>query len=229
MILSEPYDDSSTFLTKLTAIANTINNRDSVAVATEFYVKTEPDRNPEKAAVTEMTVRESEDWKAYLRGTIQLPKMNWEADQEEVPISKKPLKNVRRRAEALNRLYQTDQARPGHSMWFTKRYTKHLPLIKAMTRIIGKERYFANRYGEADTGNLAELQSIRKIISSSTEIPKKFQRVTRFHTKAINTQLQVLVRYKKQLQVLRRESKRRAAASISHDSGQARKRTRATL
>ena len=38
---------------------------------------------------------------------------------------------------------------------------------------------FANRYSEADTGNLAELQSIRKIISSSTEIQKEFQRVTK--------------------------------------------------
>ena len=73
MILPEPYDDPSTLLAKLAAIANTINKRDSVAAATALYIKTKPDRNPEKAAVAEMTVRESEDWKAYLRGTIQLP------------------------------------------------------------------------------------------------------------------------------------------------------------
>lgn len=99
-----------------------------------------------------MTARDSEDWKAYLRGTNRLPRMNWEANQEEPPISKKPLKNALHRAEALNRLYQTDQAQPGYSMRFARRYTKHLPLIKAMARVIGKERHFANRYGETDNG-----------------------------------------------------------------------------
>jgi hypothetical protein len=122
-------------LAKLAAIVNTVDNKDSVAAATALYAKTEPHRNPEKAAVAEMTLRESEDWKAYLRGTIQLPEKNWEVYQEVPPVSKKSLKNAHRRAEALNRLYQTDQAQPGHSMWFTKRYTKHLPLIKAMASI----------------------------------------------------------------------------------------------
>jgi Fungal N-terminal domain of STAND proteins len=77
LILPKSYDDPSTLLAKLAAIVDTVNNKDSAAAATALYAKTEPDRDPEKAAVTEMTVGESEDWKAYLRGTIQLPEMNY--------------------------------------------------------------------------------------------------------------------------------------------------------
>lgn len=52
MILPEPYDDSSTLLAKLAAIANTIDNSGSGAAANALYVKTEPDRNPGKAAAS---------------------------------------------------------------------------------------------------------------------------------------------------------------------------------
>jgi hypothetical protein len=47
-------------------------------------------------------------------------------DREDEPTSKKPLKTARRRAEALNRLYRTDQARPSHSVWFVKKKNDHI-------------------------------------------------------------------------------------------------------
>jgi hypothetical protein len=64
-------------------------------------------------------------------------------------------------------------------------------------------------------GNLAELQSISKIISISTRVQQEFQKTEGVHMKAVYSQLQILVRYKKQLQDLRTKSKKRVAASVS--------------
>jgi hypothetical protein len=87
-----------------------------------------------------MRPREHDSWKAYLKGSIQLPDMDWEGDQDLGPIAKKPLKMAGRRAEALNRLYSTDRARPSHSVWFTRYHMELLPLVKAMARVTGMER-----------------------------------------------------------------------------------------
>lgn len=55
--------------------------------------------------------------------------------------SSNPLKVATRRAEALNCLYGTDKAQPDHSVLFTKYELPRLPLVKAMARSIGAERY----------------------------------------------------------------------------------------
>jgi hypothetical protein len=66
--------------------------------------------------------------------------MDWSANREDKLTGKKSLKTAHRRAEALNRLYGTDQARPSHSVWFVKYHVVCLPLPKAMARVIGMER-----------------------------------------------------------------------------------------
>lgn len=60
--------------------------------------------------------------------------MDWKINIDPSPLSPKRLQTARRRAEALNRRYKTDEALPSHSVWFTKHYPVYLPLVKAMTR-----------------------------------------------------------------------------------------------
>jgi hypothetical protein len=77
------------------------------------------------------------------------------------------LKTARRRAEALNRLYGTDQARPSHSVWFVKNHIEYLPLVKAMARVIGMERQMGfDRSSRADALDLADLHTTRSVILS---------------------------------------------------------------
>jgi len=83
---------------------------------------------------------EREYWEAFLRGFILLPDIDWSVDRKDEPTSKKSLNRARRRAEALNRLYGTDQARPSHSVWFVKNHMEYLPLVKAIARVIGMKR-----------------------------------------------------------------------------------------
>ena len=104
-----------------------------------------------------------EYWRAFLRGSIRLPDIDWSVAREDEPTSKKSLKTARRRAEALNRLYGTDQARPSHSVWFVKNHIEYLPLVKAMARVIGMERQMGfDRSSRADALDLADLQHNKK-------------------------------------------------------------------
>ena len=109
-----------------------------------------------------MPLIEHQYWEAFLRGSIRLPDIDWSVDREDEPTSKKSLKTARRRAEALNRLYGTDQARPSHSVWFVKNHIEYLPLVKAMARVIGMERQMGfDRSSRADALDLADLHTTR--------------------------------------------------------------------
>ncbi len=79
-----------------------------------------------------MPQSEYESWEYWDAGLFTLPDMNWATNIEPSPTSSKPLKVAQRRAEALNRLYGTQQARPSHSVWFTKHELPYLPLVKAI-------------------------------------------------------------------------------------------------
>ncbi|KAL8799638.1 MAG: hypothetical protein Q9182_005740 [Xanthomendoza sp. 2 TL-2023] len=83
------------------------------------------------------------------------------------PTSARPLKNAKRRAEALNRLYTTDQARPGHVVWFTRHHVYLLPLVKAVARVIGAERDIC---GGDKGAAMAELQTVNAVLGVLGEV-----------------------------------------------------------
>jgi hypothetical protein len=124
-----------------------------------------------EAAQAQMPLMEHEYWEASLRGSIRLPDIDWSVDREDEPRSKKSLKTARRRAEALNRLYGTDQARPSHSVWFVKNHIEYLPLTKAMARVIGMERQMGfDRSSRADALDLADLHTTSAILSDFSRV-----------------------------------------------------------
>jgi len=121
-------------------------------------------------AVKEMTPPEYEAWIVYTTGEYPLPQIDWTSEHAPVPTLKKSLRLAHRRAEALNRLYDTDQAGPGHSMWFTKHKIGHLSLVKAMVRVIGAERNLRGGQCAISATQMADLQTINTILSMSAEI-----------------------------------------------------------
>lgn len=121
-------------------------------------------------AVTEMTEKEYEAWSLYTRSEYPLPEIDWNSNRDPPPTSTIPLRRARRRAEALNRLYHTKKADPGHSVWFTEHEILHLPLVKAMARIIGAEQNLLGGQYALNATQLADLQTINRILSVSDEI-----------------------------------------------------------
>ena len=112
-----------------------------------------------------MSPEERQVWDLYIEGKYPLPEIDWDSNRDTVPTSSKPLRIARRRAEALNHLYKADKADPSHSVWFTKSQLFHLPLVKAMARVIGAERNLLGGQCALNATQLADLQSINKILS----------------------------------------------------------------
>ncbi|KAL8726997.1 MAG: hypothetical protein Q9166_006360 [cf. Caloplaca sp. 2 TL-2023] len=118
-----------------------------------------------------MHIDERIQWDAYItQPHLHLPDINWESDIDPEPTSAKPLKNAKRRAEALNRLYKTDQARSGHAVWFTRNHLESLPLVKAVARVVGAERDICG--GDKGIAK-ADLQTVNAILGVLGEVAKE--------------------------------------------------------
>jgi hypothetical protein len=165
-------DSVALLQSKLIALGKAVQAGQSIAVATRFAAVPLQQRNATENAVKQMPPDELEWWQAYNDNRCQLPEINWVCDHDMIPISPRPLRTARRRAEALNYLYKTDQAKPGHSVWFTKNQLIYLPLVKAMARIIGAERDLLGGQCTLSAIQLADLQSLNGILSTSGRILK---------------------------------------------------------
>ncbi len=157
-------DTLTIFCCKLTAIADVVTSEKSVAIATGYSAVASQEQRPVQKAIAQMSPSEGEAWEWFETGSYTLPDMDWRTSIDSILLSAKPLKTARRRAEALNRIYKTDKAQPCHSVWFTKHHPVHIPLVKAMARIIGAERDLVGG-GVWTATQLADLQSINKILS----------------------------------------------------------------
>jgi len=167
--LPRPGDSASLLLSKLQALKEVVLRHQSIAAATNYAAVVMQERDSTKNAIEQMPESELEAWELYAAGKYVLPTIDWNSNRDAIPTSQKALKSARRRAEALNYLYQTDQAGPAHSVWFTRCHPSHLPLIKAMARVIGTERNITG--GNCLTATqLADLQSINKILSLSGQM-----------------------------------------------------------
>jgi hypothetical protein len=164
-------EDTLTILCrKLTTIAELVSAGQSVAVVTGYAAAASQEQRAVQKATRQMRPCEGRVW-AWFEGGCILPDMDWTTNIGPTPLSSTPLKTAHRRAEALNRLYKTDQAQPHHSVWFTKYRPVHLPLVNAMARVIGAERDLVGG-GVLTATQLADLQSINKILSVTAEIVK---------------------------------------------------------
>ncbi|KAL8991737.1 MAG: hypothetical protein Q9169_007697 [Polycauliona sp. 2 TL-2023] len=154
-------DSSAILQTKLTAILSRLRSRQSIAAATGFAATPNITHDPIAKATQEFTDNQRMMWDAYMASPKVIRPIDWEQDIEAAPTSKKPLQIANRRAEALNRLYDTDQAQPGHAVWIAKNRVFFLPLVKAIARVIGAERDICG-----GTGGLAkaDLQTINAIL-----------------------------------------------------------------
>ena len=188
-----------------------ISTNGSLAAATNCRATPIPERDAAKAAEAQMRPVEHDSWKAYLKGSIQLPDMNWEESQDRTPIVKNSLRTAGRRAEALNRLYGTNRARPSHSVWFTRNHMELLPLVKVMARVINMERGLTGGHCHANESTITDLQTIRSFISSSSRIHREHETLSKSHKNVVNSKLQVLIDHQRKLQRVVMGSRKRKA------------------
>lgn len=117
---------------KLTALAKSVQEGHSIAAVIFYAASMTQNREPMNTAVAEMAPQEHEAWSYYTTGKYPLPSIDWNSNRQPAPTSTRPLRIARRKAEALNRLYNTEKAEVDHSVWFAEHEIYHLPLVKAM-------------------------------------------------------------------------------------------------
>jgi hypothetical protein len=165
-------DSLSEMARKLSALAEAVRQDKSIAAVTRYAASITQERESTNSAISDMHPLEYEAWGQYTAGKYPLPELDWNSNIEPAPTSAKPLRTARRRAEALNRLYNTEKADTGHSVWFAKHEICHLPLVKAMARIIGADRnLFGGQYA-INASLIADFQTINRILTISTEALK---------------------------------------------------------
>jgi hypothetical protein len=171
-VLSVPQvgDSENEVLSKLMAILDAVHSGRSIAEATAYSVAPIRCSDAEKIARSQMPPQEYKAWTTFNDGLWRLPELDWENNRLPPPTSTKPLKIARRRAEALNRLYQTDGAHAEHVVWITNNKIEVLPLIKAMARVIGAERNLVGGGNGWSAIQLADLQTINRILSILAQI-----------------------------------------------------------
>jgi hypothetical protein len=98
------------------AIANIIVSNGSIAAAIGYKAATRQNRDAEKAVMAEMIPLEYDSWKAFIIYSINLPRVDVDADRETLPISAKSLRIACRRAEILRRLYIINRPQLYHSV-----------------------------------------------------------------------------------------------------------------
>lgn len=164
--LPTPSDSLETLSVKLSSYAHVLSLDRSLAAATSYRALPGNKPDAESRAKNEMRPEEREFFEAWEASEVSaLPAIDWEIHRASTPQSPRGLKRATRRAEALNRLYSTDQAAPCHAVWFTQEHLAWLPLVKAMARIIGAEK--------SGSEDLAQLETLNKIIRTAVPIVQR--------------------------------------------------------
>jgi hypothetical protein len=129
-------------------------------------------RDATAVARSQMKPHEADAWDHYLRGSIKLPVIDWARNRGQAATGKRS--QQKRRAEALNRLYNVRCAEVSHAAWIPSNLPALLPLVKAMARVIGAERQYGSRSDIDVVTPLACIQDLNKSISSLTQRRRRY-------------------------------------------------------
>ncbi|KAI9768071.1 MAG: hypothetical protein M1840_005105 [Geoglossum simile] len=191
--LPEPGDSIPVLCLKLGALATLVLDNKSIAAATGYRAATKQERDPETAARKEMPLNDLIFWDSWKEGRITLPQIDWSMALPSATTSPRPLRTANRRAIALNRLYNTTLATPAHATWFTSNHLGFLPLVNAMGRVIGVERDLVGGIDGLAPGQLAEIQSIGKVVAVVANITHGLREKHHPLLKKINQNREILL------------------------------------
>jgi len=121
-----------------------------------------------------MKLPEKETFEAWRAGSVpSLPVIDWVANRGPEPSSPRGLKVATRRAEALNRLYETDRAQPCHAVWFAQEQPLWLPLVQAISRIIGAEGDAAGGRVRSSLEHSEDCETLAKVVKITLPILRR--------------------------------------------------------
>ncbi|ABM92660.1 unknown [Curvularia thermal tolerance virus] len=157
--MPEPTDSLQTLSNKMRALAEVVERGASVARFTGMLGTPQGSRDAEEVGKLRMTDLEREMFDHWAAGGV-LPPIDWDKDMKKAPSSGEGMRRAQRRAQALNMLYKTDKAQPQHVMWYQDTYATIIPLLVAVTKVIGAQTDFLSGQDKLTDNEVAEVQTI---------------------------------------------------------------------
>lgn len=169
----ENFPDNSETLETTTAIEEAlgrlVQNGGSIVDHTGVRQEDQEEFDAEQKARKIMKPMEIIQYDAWKAGAYISP-IDWARDRLPVPGGKGTVKRYGRSAEAMNEIWNTDQATPENVSWVAQTHVHMLPLIKAVTMVANVQRDLVSRYGDGLTAReMAEIESIRRAKRGATK------------------------------------------------------------
>lgn len=168
-----PSDDIETACRKLEDLADVIRQGKSVAIRTGFKGTIHGSLDAEEIAMRDMTWMELKQFKAWKSG-IEMPDLDWDKCRLPVTGGPRPQKTFRRRAVALNRIYNRSDLTIENARWIAMNEVYQMPLVLAVDRVVGVELDLRGGQHMLSQLEWAEIQTLRHSVAVVKTIKKKW-------------------------------------------------------
>ncbi|KAH7159789.1 hypothetical protein B0J13DRAFT_519231 [Dactylonectria estremocensis] len=149
---------------KLEAFAKVIIDGESLAVHAGHPADKQPMRDRVAIAGLTMTPQEVTQYEAWVSGCT-VPPIHWKTGRKRSP-SLVAKAHYELRAQAMNVIWECNQATPENVVWLTTKKAHMMPLITAIVKIAKARKDLVASVAELDA---AELQFTREALATTTK------------------------------------------------------------
>ncbi|KAI9225335.1 MAG: hypothetical protein DHS80DRAFT_33807 [Piptocephalis tieghemiana] len=157
--------------------------------------------NPEERAKSRMQDIELKLYRAWKGGRVPLPPYNSLVNSITTPIGINGQGKRMRRAEALDRMYGVRGSTVDNATWWITTYPELIPLINAISRVIGAERETIPlvHHQQVMPGESAEIRIIDSIVATSRHIINQHMAKVRNVVRRVNESISLIETRKRSL------------------------------
>jgi hypothetical protein len=115
-----------------------------------------------------MTGPETAQYDAWRMGLIRLPTFDWYLNR--LPVALSDVQTFSRRAIAMDIIWQRPGFAPEHAAWLGIHMDFLLPVVKAVTKVLGAaEQFQRDEYSDMTDRDIAEMEMLQLINSTADE------------------------------------------------------------
>lgn len=166
-------DDLETTARKMQSMASVISSGRTLSmtpgqVSTPNTKKPKQRQTAEEFARERMTGPETAQYDAWRMGLIRLPTFDWYLNR--LPVALSDVQTFSRRAIAMDIIWQRPGFAPEHAAWLGIHMDFLLPVVKAVTKVLGAaEQFQRDEYSDMTDRDIAEMEMLQLINSTADE------------------------------------------------------------
>ncbi|KAF2858357.1 hypothetical protein K470DRAFT_272491 [Piedraia hortae CBS 480.64] len=186
-----PGDDMDKTMKIVQALSSVVDEGKSIAAATGYVLATNKPVPPEDAAMSHMTPEQELAYRGWKSGA-DLPQIEWTVSRVDVPGGPQSDAHFSKRAAAMRVLFKDQDIDQQNAVWLTFNAPDLLPLVKAVEKILNAERDSTGGQVGIKSQELADYQTLRKVIGVASSNANKEMADLRAKMKAIMSSVERL-------------------------------------